>query len=98
LARVLRLLCSTSNPSGRKPKRPSRAPTAAAVTTTSPKPRVSVSKARRARPWSPRASPTQVAQIGSRSGLTAIAPTIRIELLVITPQAAITAATLIRAR
>ena len=42
--------------------------------------------------------PTQVAQIGSRSGLTAIAPTIRIELLVMTPRAAITAATLISAK
>ena len=41
--------------------------------------------------------PTQAAQIGSRSGLTAIAPTIRIGLSVITPIAASTAATAISA-
>jgi hypothetical protein len=42
--------------------------------------------------------PTQAAETGSRSGLTAIAPTIRIGLSVITPSAAITAATAIKAR
>jgi hypothetical protein len=41
--------------------------------------------------------PTQAAQIGSRSGLTAIAPTIKIGLSVSTPIAAITAATAINA-
>jgi len=95
---VLRLLSSTSKPSGRKPKRLSRALITAAVRTTRPRPRSRVTKARPASLRSPRARPTQVAQIGSRSGLTAIAPTIRIELLEMTPQAAITAATLIRAR
>ena len=42
--------------------------------------------------------PTQAALKGSRSGLTAIAPTIRIELSWITPSAAITPATAMSAR
>ena len=67
------------------------------MTTTIAIPRVSVANERSASFRRPATRPTQVAQIGSRSGLTAIAPTIRIELETITPSAAITAATLISA-
>ena len=68
------------------------------MTTTSAMPMTRVANARPASRRRPATSPTQVAQMGRRSGLTAIAPTIRMPLEMITPTAAITAATLINAR
>jgi hypothetical protein len=92
---VWRLDCSTVKWSGRMPVHFNSAERTAAVTTTNAIPSVRVAKERSASFRRPATIPTQVAQIGSRSGLTAIAPTIRIELEMITPIAAITAATLI---
>ena len=61
-------------------------------------PSSSVTVARRANRSRPRRMPTQAAQIGRMSGLTAIAPTTRIGLSVITPIAPSTPATDISAR
>ena len=88
----------TSKPSGSSPAPSNAALSAATTTTTSARPSVRVTNERQARRPRRATRPTQVAQIGSRSGLTAIAPTIRIELLLMTPRAAITAETVISAR
>ena len=62
---------------------------------TRPMPISRVTKERPARRKRRLTRPTEVAQSGSRSGLTAIAPMIRIELSVITPSPATTPATII---
>ena len=63
-------------------RRSSRAVSAAAIEPATPSPTASVTSARRTRRPRPRVRPTQIAVIGSRSGLTAIAPTIRMLVLV----------------
>ena len=61
-------------------------------------PIVSVTRARATSPARPATIPIAVAAIGSASGLTAIAPTIRIWLSSITPKPAMTPAVTMNAR
>jgi hypothetical protein len=69
----------------------------AAVQLATPRPTASVARARPASAARRLTTPTAIAAIGRRSGLTAIAPTMRITFPSSTPYAAITPATLMNA-